>query len=246
MLATADQPLPLSGAASPAQALGDDKMQETGKAAATRLYELSTYTLKPGTVGDMLKAASNLEQDIRRDAFGQLEGYWSTDIGPLNQVKQLWSYSDSNERAQLQAELPSNERWAAEYAPLVSPLIVRQEVRLLKGAVGPVPPALDGNVYELRNYRVKDGAVAQWIDAFLTGLPGRERHSKIVGLWHTDDGGPSEVCHIWAFPSLNARAEARANALKEPEWQDFLAKGGSLLEEMHTTIMLPAPHSPLR
>jgi len=141
-------------------------MQETGKAAATRLYELSTYTLKPGTVGDMLKAASNLEQDIRRDAFGKLEGYWSTDIGPLNQVKQLWSYRDSNERAQLQAELTSNERWAAEYAPLVSPLIVRQEVRLLKAAVGPVPPASDGNVYELRNYRVKDGAVAQWIDAF--------------------------------------------------------------------------------
>jgi hypothetical protein len=45
---------------------------------------------------------------------------------------------------------------------------------------------------------------------------------------------------------LNARAEARAAALKDPAWQEFLGKGSPLLEEMNSTIMLPAPHSPLR
>jgi hypothetical protein len=45
---------------------------------------------------------------------------------------------------------------------------------------------------------------------------------------------------------LNARGEARANALKDPAWQEFLGKGPQLLEEMHSTIMLPAPHSPLK
>lgn len=220
-------------------------MQETGKTASTRVFELTTYTLKPGTVGAMLKAASTAEQDIRKNDFGKLEGYWATEIGPLNQVLHLRSFKDSSERAQLEAELSNNKRWAREYLPLIRPLIVRQESRSLKGVVGPVPPTSSGNVYEFRNYRVKAGAVGQWIDAFLTGLPGRERHGKIVGLWHTDTGEPSEVCHIWAFPSLNARAEARSNALKEPEWQEFLAKGSPLLEEMHSTIMLPAPHSPL-
>jgi hypothetical protein len=29
-------------------------------------------------------------------------------------------------------------------------------------------------------------------------------------------------------------------------WQEFLGKGASFLEEMHSTIMLPAPHSPLK
>ena len=220
-------------------------MQETGKMAASRVYELRTYTLKPGTVGDMLKVASTVELDIRSNAFGKLEGYWSTDIGPLNRVMHLWSFNDSSERVQLEAELADDKRWATEYAPLVRPLIVRQQIRLLKGVLGPVAPASTGNVYEFRNYRVKAGAVGQWIDAFLTGLPGRERHSKIVGLWHTEVGEPNEVCHIWAFPSLNARAEARSNALKEPEWKEFLVKGSPLLEEMHSTIMLPAPHSPL-
>lgn len=34
--------------------------------------------------------------------------------------------------------------------------------------------------------------------------------------------------------------------MKDPAWQEFLGKGTPLLEEMHSTIMLPAPHSPLK
>ena len=72
------------------------------------IYELRTYTLKPGTVGDMIKAASTVSQDIRGDKYGKLEGYWSTEIGPLNQVLHLWSYQDLNERMRLRAELASS------------------------------------------------------------------------------------------------------------------------------------------
>ena len=77
-------------------------------------------------------------------------------------------------------------------------------------------------------------------------LPVREKYSRIVGLWQTEAGQPNEACHIWAYPDLNARAEARGNAMKDPEWQAFLGKGPGFLEEMHSTIMLPAPHSPLK
>jgi hypothetical protein len=124
---------------------------------------------------------------------------------------------------------------------------VRQDVRLLNAVRPPVAPDTTGNIYEFRNYRAKTGgAVRKWLEAFTAVLPAREKYSKIVGLWQTEAGQPNEVCHIWAYPSLNARAEARANALKDPAWQEFLGKGPSLLEEMHSTIMLPAPHSPLR
>ena len=70
--------------------------------------------------------------------------------------------------------------------------------------------------------------------------------SKIVGLWQTEAGQPNELCHIWAYADLNARAAARAAALQDPGWQAFIGKSTSLLEEMHSTIMLPAPHSPLK
>jgi hypothetical protein len=211
------------------------------------LYELRTYTLKPGSLGDMVKAAATVATDIRKNDYGKLEGYWSTEIGPLNQVMHLWSYSDYNERARVRGELGKNSRWVGEYIPLIRPLIVRQEIRLLNALRAPVAPASTGNIYEFRNYRAKPlGAVKQWLDAFLEALPAREKYSKIVGLWQTEAAQPNEVCHLWAYKDLNARAEARGAAMKDPAWQAFLGKGPDLLEEMHSTIMLPAPHSPLK
>jgi hypothetical protein len=211
------------------------------------IYELRTYTVKPGTLGEMVKAASTVSRDIRKDEYGKLEGYWSTEIGPLNQVMHMWSYSDYEERAKLRAELSKNPRWTGEYLPLIRPLLMRQEVRLLNALRAPVAPASTGNIYEFRNYRAKPaGAAKQWLDAFTAVLPAREKYSKIVGLWQTEAGQPNEICHIWAYPDLNARAEARASALKDPAWQEFLGKNMSLLEEMQATIMLPALHSPLR
>jgi hypothetical protein len=210
------------------------------------IYELRTYTVRPGTLGDMVKAASTLSREIRGDNFGKLEGYWSTEIGQLNQVMHLWSYSDLNERARLRAELAKNARWTGEYVALIRPFLARQEVRLLNAIKPPVAPATTGNIYELRNYRARPLAAREWIAAFTAALPAREKYSKIVGLWQTETGQPNEVCHIWADPSLNARAEARANASNDPVWKEFLGKGPSFLEEMHSTIMLPAPHSPLQ
>jgi NIPSNAP len=210
------------------------------------IYELRTYTVRPGTLADMVKASGTVSRDIRGDEYGKLEGYWSTEIGPLNQVMHLWSYRDLEERARLRAELAKNPRWHKEYTPLIYPLLVRQDIRLLNALKEPVAPASTGNIYELRNYRTKVGAAKQWLEAFTAALPAREKYSKIVGLWHTEAGQPNEVCHMWAYPDLNARAEARANATKDPVWKEFLGKGGALLEEMHSTIMLPAPHSPLK
>jgi hypothetical protein len=211
------------------------------------LYELRTYTLRPGTIGEMVSAASTVAREIRGDNFGKLEGYWTTEIGPLNQVMHLWSYSDFSERARLRDELARNLRWSSEYIPLIRPLMVRQDIRLLNAVKPPVAPASKSNVYEFRNYRAKPaGALRQWLEAFTAALPAREKYSKIVGLWLTEAGEPNEACHIWAYPSLNARTEARSKASEDPVWKEFLGKGPSWLDEMHSTIILPAPHSPLQ
>ena len=65
------------------------------------IYELRTYTVKPGTLGDMIKAASTVSRDIRKDDYGKLEGYWSTEIGPLNQALHMRSYNSFDERARM-------------------------------------------------------------------------------------------------------------------------------------------------
>ena len=101
------------------------------------IYELRTYTVRQGTLPDVVKAASTVSRDIRKDEYGKLEGYWQTDIGPLNQVMHMWSYADLNERARLRAELAKNPRWTNEYLPLTRPHVIRQEIRLLNAVVPP-------------------------------------------------------------------------------------------------------------
>jgi hypothetical protein len=74
----------------------------------------------------------------------------------------------------------------------------------------------------------------------------REKYSKIVALWTGDVAQPNEVVHLWAYPDLNARAAARGGSGKDPGWQAFLKSSAGMLEEMHSTVMLPAVHSPLK
>ena len=199
------------------------------------IYELRTYTVRPGTLGDIVKAASTVSRDIRGDNYGKLEGYWMTEIGPLNQVMHMWSYGDFDARARLRAELAKNPRWGSEYLPLIRPLLVRHDVRLMNAIRAPVAPQTTGNIYELRNYRAKTGgAVRQWLEIFTAALEHRQKYSKIVGLWQTEAGQPNEVCSIWAYPDLNARAAARASAAKDPGWQEFLGKSGTLKEMIHS------------
>ena len=210
------------------------------------IYELRTYTVRQGTLPEVIKLSSTLSRDIRKDDYGRLMGYWATEIGPLNQVMHLWTYSDLNERARLRAELAKNERWVKEYLPLNTAILVRQDIRLLNPVVGPAAPAGKPNVYELRNYRTKPRAARQWAELIQKALPVREKYSKMVGLWITEAGQPNEVCHIWAYPDLNARAAARDQANKDPAWQEFSKTGRPMLEDQQSVIMLPAAHSALK
>ena len=210
------------------------------------IYELRIYTIKQGALADVVKAASTVSRDIRQDNYGKLEGYWQTEIGPLNQVMHLWSYPDLNERTRLRAELNKNPRWSTEYVPLIRPHLARQDIRILNAVRAPTAPARAPNIYEFRNYRARRGAAQQWLQHFTKALEVREKYSKIVALFATEAPQVNEVCHIWAYPDLNTRTSVRADVGKDPGWQEFLKSTTGLLDEMHSTVMLPAPHSPLK
>jgi NIPSNAP len=209
------------------------------------IYELITSTVKQRMLSEVVKAAG-MSLDIRKDNHGKLEGCWQTEIGPLNQVIELWSYQDLNQRALLLAQLSTNPRWSAEYIPLLRPHLIRQEIRLMNEVRSPKPPLQTPNIYEFRNYRTISGGVPRWLELFTDVLEVREKYTRMVGLWATEAPQVDEVCHIWVYSDLNARAAARAAMLKDPAWQDFLRNNTGLLEEQHSTVMLPAPHSPLQ
>ena len=210
------------------------------------VYELRTYTTPAGKAPVLGKYSGEIARSIRGDDYGKLEGYWITEIGPLNKVMHLWSYDDLLHRDERRAALGANARWKDEYLPKAVPLILRQDIRLMTAIRPLTPPDNDGNIYEYRYYRCKTGKAAEFASRLNEAMPIREKYSKNVGLFVSIAGQPNEVSHLWAYESLNHRAEARAAAAADPDWKAFLAEGGPLLEEMDALIMLPTQASPLK
>ena len=210
------------------------------------IYELRTYTLRPGSTPTVAMNAGTVARDIRGDDYGKLEGYWLTEIGPLNQVMHLWSYESLNDRQKLRDALGKNSDWTGKYLPLILPHLLRQDIRLLQPLRALEAPAGGNHVYEFRNYRAQPGKIREWAKRFMEILPHRETFSKCVGIWLTEAGQPNEACHMWAYDSLDERMRIRAEVANDPKWQDFLPIASETFEEMNSTICIPAAHSPLQ
>ena len=210
------------------------------------IYELRTYTLAPGKQGEYLKLNAEVGRPVRGDKYGKLEGSWTTEFGTLNQFVHLWSYPSLDERERLRAELMKNDTWTKEYVPKIRPMLVAQENKILAAQLPLKPPVEGTHVYELRAYRAHVGKAGEWLGLFKAIMPVREKYSKNVGLWQTEVAQLNEVVHLWAYRDLNHRAEVRANALKDTDWQAFIGKTAPLLAEMRSIVLNPAPASPMK
>lgn len=89
-----------------------------------------TYTLYTGKVGEYLRLYQAEGLEIQKRILGNLLGYFSTEVGTLNQIVHLWGYESMEERTRRRAELTADPGWQA-YLVKITPLIRIQENRLL-------------------------------------------------------------------------------------------------------------------
>ena len=85
--------------------------KQTHSQGKSMLHELRTYTTLPGAIPDVLKANEEVGRKVRGDDYGVLEGYWFTEIGPLNQVIQIWPYEDAAHREKVRVESAAPGKW---------------------------------------------------------------------------------------------------------------------------------------
>ncbi len=209
------------------------------------IYELRTHTIRPGSERIVVDAANSLVE-IRGDKFGKLEGYWTSETGHLNQVVQLWSYPDRNERQRLRNELAKDERWNDEFLPMVLDHISRYEIRLLETIAPFNPPATDGNIYTLRTFQTLAGQVGKWIKLFQGILPVREKYSKNVGAWATDASLPDETCLMYSYPTIDAFTECHDQMVADPDWNRYVEESSQLLLNRYLTFLMPISVSPMK
>jgi hypothetical protein len=56
------------------------------------IYEVRTYTLKPGTIPEVEKRFGEVLQ--HREKYSPLGAFWHTELGPLNQIIHVWPYEN--------------------------------------------------------------------------------------------------------------------------------------------------------
>lgn len=201
------------------------------------LYDLTTLQIAVTAHASTLQA---LERALPA-AGGRLLGCWTSDVGMLNQVFVLRAFDDP-------AAL-----WAAREALLAgeAPLGVGEGLESVDAGtyapfpfLPPIAPGRHGRCYELRTYGLKHGRLPATIAAWRDAVPARSRISPLVGALHALDGTLPRFLNIWAYPSADARAAARTEAVSQKVWPPV--GGPANLTQMRSTLAVPAPFSPLQ
>jgi hypothetical protein len=103
------------------------------------LYELRTYTLHVGKMGEAVKVYQDYGWPALEKVQDKLVGYFQTDVGTLNQIVHLWKFADDADRRRHWQALFADDAFM-EFARRIRPLILTQENKLLLAAPwGPHP-----------------------------------------------------------------------------------------------------------
>ncbi|MGH8056321.1 MAG: NIPSNAP family protein, partial [Candidatus Entotheonellia bacterium] len=112
------------------------------------IYEVRTYTLKPGSVNEAENRFG--EAMPSRDKYSKLGAFWHTDVGPLNQIIHVWPYESLQQRTEVRAQAAKETGWP----PKIQEFIETMESEIMIPA--PFMRALGnqqlGSVYEMRMY----------------------------------------------------------------------------------------------
>lgn len=210
------------------------------------IHELRTYTIQPARFKDFVALTAKIGIKIRTK-YSKLVGYWTTEIGELNQVVHLWEYENFDHRTRVRAALARDKAWQTKYLARSRSMVQRQESMVLVPAdFWPFTPPTGTGIYELRSYRLHPGKVPEWLELFKAGLQTRQKYSKPVAVWSSELGELNRVAHLWRYESLEHRAQVRKAAMADPAWKEAVGKLGPLMQVMEAKILIPTEFSPLK
>jgi hypothetical protein len=211
------------------------------------IYELKTYDLRPHSVEEVERRFSAAYETRRK--ISELAGSFHTEIGPLNQVVQIWPYKNQADRERVAAKVAVE----AEWPPDIRDFVVRETTEVFTPfGFSPAPqPGHIGPYFELRRYTYSEGDRPRIERAWEAALPDRLEWSPLVFIATCEDGDNRWLAHIWAYHSLDQRAEVRRNIRATGSWPPHvLAKRNGwppyTFVEQENRIMIPSPCSPLQ
>lgn len=103
------------------------------------IYELRTYTFKPGRMAEGIELYLSEGWPVLSRRQDKVVGYFTGDVGTLNQVVHLWRYEDDSDRRAVRTAHASDADMVA-FATKLRPMLRAQKNKLLLPAPwGPHP-----------------------------------------------------------------------------------------------------------
>ena len=208
------------------------------------IYEMRTYDLKPRSQPEFLKRFGEAYE--KRRQFSELAAFWTTEIGPLNQVIHVWPYQDLAERDRIRAAAIASGAWPPNTSEFI--VAMRSEI-MLPWPDSPLLPKGDhGPYFEMRTYTINPGDQPKVRKAWERSLAARLKFSPVIAQWFSELGALNKFVHIWPYKSLDERAAVRKQALASGAWPPTPGPGtdhyATVAQE--TKILVAAPFSPLK
>jgi hypothetical protein len=72
-----------------------------------------TYRIHPGKLDEFIAIFEQHGLPVQRRILGNLIGYFTTDVGELNCIVQLWGYESMEDRSRRRKQLFGDPEWAA-------------------------------------------------------------------------------------------------------------------------------------
>jgi hypothetical protein len=204
------------------------------------IYEIRTYTLKPRSQAEVEKRYAEAYE--YRKKYSQLAAFWHTEVGPLNEIVQVWPYQDLAERTRIRAEASKDPNWP----PKIREFVIHQQVELVTpfSFLPELTPGAVGPIFEMRSYSLTPGSLPGVGKRWEGAIAARVKLSPVVMAGGVEFGQANKFIHIWAYKTMNQRMEVREQARKAGIWPP--PGGGDELLAQENKLMMPSSFSPLQ
>ncbi len=194
------------------------------------IYELRTYTLRPGTVAEFEERFA--KRKPLREKHSQLGAFWHTEFGPLNQVIHAWPYDNLQHRTAVRDAMANDAALSA--LPGGRDLIVEQQSDIMI-------PAPFMKLLGSRDFGTGD--LPKVLEAWGKAVPEREKLSPLAACMTSELGGLNKFMHVWVYKDSNERARIREESRKGGQWPP---QSGVRPVRQENKLLIPASFSPIR
>jgi hypothetical protein len=204
---------------------------------------IRTTNLIPHQFNSYLEIYARVGWSVAKEYLGDCAGAYMVEVGPQQQLIELWRRRDPGDWTEARARLREDSRWRA-FRVGVDALIREESERAYRDApFMPVKNLTDARDFvEMRIYRSHPGVLDRFLDLYAAeGLPIQIDYlGHCLGYFRSLDGRVDEVAHLWGYSDLNDRIKRRAALFADPEFKKFLLKGVPHFQRQENMILRPA------